>query len=102
MSREKTQRKVALQGFTRNENVLKQMLDDPDVPKDIVAPQYLKVQACWTKLEDAHDGYLNSIEGDIEDEDLNKLNEPGVRYSSVVKRYIEFVKGANATELVGA
>ena len=89
---------TALATFTRTERNLNAMIDD-ESPKHLVAPQYEKLQACWNKLEEAHDRYIESIEGDDIDEDnLNKLDEPSVRYRTVVKRYSNFLKASDNVE----
>ena len=97
MEASKKRRTVALGTFTRNENNLNAMIEDAS-PKHIVTPQYEKVQACWNKLEEVHDAYIESVEGDITDEDLNKLDEPNVRYRAVVKRYSDFLKISDNVE----
>ena len=94
---EKSKRTTALGTFTRNERTLNAMLDD-ESPKELVTPQYNKLQSCWDKLEAAHDSYLETIEGDIDPADLNKLDEPSDRYRAVLKRYSDFIKGANNVE----
>ena len=94
---EKNKRKTALGTFTRNERTLNSMLDD-ESPKDMVTPQYEKLKICWDKLEVAHDNYLETLEGEIDPVDENKLDEPGVRYRNVLKRYSEFIKTANSAE----
>ena len=94
---EKTKRTTALGTFARNEQTLKAMLDD-ECPKDIVTPQYEKLQACWNKLEAAHDHYLETIVGDIDKAEFNKLDEPSDCYHAVLKRYSDFIKGANNVE----
>ena len=94
---EKTKRTAALSTFTRNEKTLNSMIDD-ECPRDIVTPQYEKLQTVWNKLEAAHDTYLETIDGDIADAELNKLDEPSDRYRAVLKRYSDFIKGANNVE----
>ena len=94
---EKTKQTTALGTFTRNECTLNPMLDD-ECPKDIVKPQYEKLQACWNKLEIAHDSYLETIDGDIDDAELNKLDEPSEHYRGVLKRYSDFIKAASVDE----
>ena len=94
---EKTKRTTALGTFTRNERTLNAMLDD-ESPKELVTPQYEKLQSCWDKLEAARDNYLETIDGDIDPADLNKLDEPSDRYRAVLKRYSDFIKGANNVE----
>ena len=94
---EKSKRTTALGTFTRNVRTLNTMLDDA-CPKEIVTTQYEKLQACWDKLEAAHDNYLETIVGDIDDVELNKLDEPSDRYHAVLKRYSDFIKTANDEE----
>ena len=65
---EKKKRSTALGAFTRNENAINVMIDEKS-PTHIVTPQFEKLQACWNKLEDAHDAYIESLE----DEDLNDV-----------------------------
>ena len=73
------------------------MLDD-ECPKDIVTPQFEKVRTSWDRLEIAHDSYIESIVGEIDDADLNRLDEPSARYHAVLKRYSDFIKHVNNNE----
>ena len=73
------------------------MLDD-ECPKDIVTPQFEKVRTSWDRLEIAHDSYIESIVGEIDDADLNRLDEPSARYHAVLKRYSDFIKSVNNNE----
>ena len=88
---EKRKRSTALGAFTRNEKTLNTMLDNGS-PIHIVTPQFDKLQACWNKLEEAHDNYIESIDinGEVDEAILNSLDEPDTRYQNVVKRYSEF------------
>ena len=91
---EKKKRSTALGAFTRNENAINVMLDEKS-PTHIVTPQFEKLQACWNKLEDAHDAYIESLEDeDLNDDILNSLDEPSERYQAVVKRYTTYFKSS--------
>ena len=93
----KKRRSAALSTFTRNEKALNALLDD-DSPKQVVTPQYEKLQACWNKLEEIHDAFIEVADGDIPEVDLNKLDEPNERYLAVVKRYSTFLKTSDTVE----
>ena len=88
---EKRKRSTALGAFTRNENTINLMLDEKS-PTNILTSQFEKFQACWNKLEEAHDAYIESIDGDVDDVILNSLDDPGARYQDVVKRYSAYFK----------
>ena len=94
---EKSKRTAALSTFTRNERTLQAMLDE-ECPKDMVTPQFEKVQKCWDRLEETHDMYIETIVGEIEVTEQNKLDEPNTRYQAVLKRYSTFIKAANNVE----
>ena len=95
----KKRRTIALGTFTRNEKSLIQMIDT-NSPKHIAVPQYEKLQSCWNKLEESHDAYVESIEGDIDEnsEDFKKLDEPYMRYQTAVQRYSEYYTAADTAE----
>ena len=94
---EKRKRATALGAFTRNENHLNAMLDDAS-PIHIVTPQFEKLQTCWDKLEQAHDNYIESIAGDIDEETEKSLDDPGKRYQDIVKRYSEYFKNSTVAD----
>ena len=96
---EKNKRRTALGTFTRNENAITVMFDN-ESPTHIVTPQFEKLQACWNKLEEAHDAYIDSIEGEVDDAILKSLDEPGERYQAVVKRYSEFFRTSSDKDRV--
>ena len=93
----KNRRTAALRTFTRNEKTLIKWIDDAS-PKHLVTPQYEKVQACWNKLEEIQDDYIAGFEGDITEEDSNKLDEPNERYLAAMKKYSDFIKVADDVE----
>ena len=93
----KKRRSAALSTFTRNEKALNALLDD-DSPKQVVTPQFEKLQACWNKLEEIHDAFIEVADGEIPEVDLNKLDEPNERYLAVVKRYSTFLKTSDTVE----
>ena len=73
----KRRRKSARHGFTRNLNTLLQMIDD-ESPECIVTPQYLKLQSCWNKLEEAQDQFIESLNEDLDDDapEMMYLDDP--------------------------
>ena len=88
---EKKKRSTALGTFTRNEKAINTMFDE-NSPTHLVTPQFEKLQACWNKLEEAHDAYIESIDGDVDDATLNELDGPSERYQAVLKRYTTHLK----------
>ena len=88
---EKRKRSTALGAFTRNERTLNLMFDEGS-PTHLITPQYEQLQVCWNRLEDAHDAYIESIVGDIDDATMNSLDEPAQRYQDVVKRYSTYFR----------
>ena len=76
---ERKKRSTALGAFTRNEKAIHVMFDE-NSPTHIVTPQFEKLQACWNKLEQAHDAYVESIDdGDLTEDILNSLDDPSER-----------------------
>ena len=96
---EKRKRSTALGAFTRNENTINVMLDELS-PTHIITPQFEKLQACWNKLEEAHDAYIESIDGDVDEVTLNSLDEPSTRYQTVVKRYSTYFRTSTEQDRV--
>ena len=64
----KKRRTVALGTFTWNEKSLIQMIDT-NSPKHIAVPQYEKLQACWNKLEEVHDAFIEVADVEIPEVD---------------------------------
>ena len=64
---EKKKRGIAKGKFTRQENLLTDMLDR-NASKVIVAPQYEKFVECWNCLEVAHDSFMEVADLDIDEE----------------------------------
>ena len=96
---EKKKRATALGAFTRNENVINLMLDEKSLTHMITA-QFEKFQACWNKLEEAHDAYIESIDGEVDDVILKSLDQPATRYQDVVKRYSTYFKTSTEEDRV--
>ncbi len=90
---EKRKRAAAKGKFTRQETHLTEMINNKSA-KVIVTPQYEKFVECWNSLEDAHDGYMEVADFDIEEDDdgLKYLEDPSKRYRILVNRYSEFLK----------
>lgn len=83
---EKQKRKTALGNFTRTENTMKLMFDK-NCPSNIVTAQFQKLSTAWEKLEEAHDNFLVSIVGDVDEDDENYLDAPLARWNAIVERY---------------
>ena len=94
---EKQKRKTALGNFTRTENTMKLMFDK-NCPSNIVTAQFQKLSAAWEKLEEAHDNFLVSIVGDVDEDDENYLDAPLARWNAIVERYSDHVNQSVDTE----
>ena len=93
-----------LKQFTRNANLLQELLDQ-HVPSEIVAPQYEKFSICWDKLEEAHEAFISAT--DMDDIETNKdgypyLDAPSKTYKDLMILYSTRVKESKQTEKVVA
>ena len=95
----KKARTKALTKFTRNTNDLTKLIQS-DAPRELVEPQYKKVEECWSNLEDAQDAYLDEIEvGDLEGPGgVAYLDKPGDDHSTVLVLYAAYLKDRNAAQ----
>ena len=96
---EKKKRGIAKGRFTRQENLLTNMLDN-NAAKVITAPQYEKFVESWNSLEVAQDTYMEVADFDIEEdpEGLKYLDDPATRYQNLVKRYADFLNDSMDAE----
>ena len=93
-----------LKQFTRNANLLQELLDQ-HAPSEIVAPQYEKFSICWDKLEEAHEAFISAT--DMDDIETNKdgypyLDAPSKTYKDLMILYSTRVKESKQTEKVVA
>ena len=93
----KRRRSTLLSSFTRNANTLEEMISGKS-PLLVVNPQLAKVQSYWDKLEEAHDTFMESYEGEISETDENYLVAPDNRYKALVQKYTEYFKAESEAE----
>ena len=95
----KKKRTQALSKFTRAYNELIQQIDD-SAPAILTTPQFEKVEACWEKLEDAQDDFIENTDIDIDTDPqgIQYLDEPGQRHALGLKRYAEYLKQEKAVQ----
>ena len=91
----KNKRSQALSNFTRTYNTLIPLLNNADAPPIVVNPQFTKFQNCLEKLETAQDTYIElvtDIDVDTDPNGVAYLDEPGVRYSTALTSYAEYLR----------
>ena len=96
----KRQRASAKGKFTRQETLLKGLID-VQADKSIVTPAFEKFVERWNQLEDAHDEFIATEDIDVEthaDGD-QYLADLSVRYGALVQDYATFLKTSGETDL---
>ena len=96
---EKKQRSIAKSNFTRKLNIIEQLITD-EAQSFLVKEQYDKMKACFEKLEDTHEAFINVTDIDIDDHADGNIfmDDQQARYNDIVKKYSAYLKTSDERE----